>query len=150
MSKLVREIRRMRLNIEVDTNGLVSVCMCCVHAYCSLVRWCVGTPASFLPVLHSGLMEYSLPMSQWLVSRECTLYGKSDLRFLEGMYRILRTAFNYHPKLTLEQFLATGYAERKIMLTYDFLLLCQKKHTQLISEKRRYFRAPYICVCYCV
>ena len=114
-----------------------------------LIRWCVGTPASFLPVLHSALMEYSLPVSQWLVSRDCTLYGKSDLRFLEGLYRILRTAFNYHPKLNIERFLATGYAERKIIFVYDVLMLCQKKHKELTSEKRRYFRA-IVSMCYCV
>lgn len=96
-------------------------------------RWSVGAPASFLPVLHSALMEYSLPLAQWLVSQGCALYGKSDRRFLEGAYRVLRNAFSYHPKLTREQFLAAGYAERKVMLTCDFLLLCQAKHAQLTS-----------------
>lgn len=100
-------------------------------------RWCMGTPSSFLPVLHAALMEYSLPLAQWLVSRGCSLYSKSDSRFLEGVYRVLRDIFNYHPKLTREQFLAVGYAERKVMLTCDFLLLCQAKHTELTSASRR-------------
>jgi hypothetical protein len=82
-------------------------------------------------------MEYSLPLSQWLASEGCVLYGKSDQRFLEGVYRVLRDVFNYNPKLTREQFLADGYAERKVMLTCDFLLLCQAKHSLLTCGRRK-------------
>ena len=80
-------------------------------------------------------MEYSLPLAQWLMTEGYSLYAKSDLRFVQGMYRILRDAFNYQPKLTREKFLAEGYAERKVMLACDFLLLCQAKHTQLTTKK---------------
>lgn len=82
-------------------------------------------------------MEYSLPLAQWLASQGCALYGKSDRRFLEGVYRVLRDAFSYRPKLTREQFLADGYAERKVMLTCDLLLLCQAKHSQLTSGSKK-------------
>lgn len=87
-------------------------------------------------------MDYSLPLAQWLANQGCTLYAKSDRRFLEGVYRVLRDAFNYHPKLTRGQFLANGYAERKVMLTCDFLLLCQAKHLQL-TKKRANIRTKW-------
>lgn len=59
------------------------------------------------------------------------LYGKSDLRFLQGVYSVLRDLFHFQPRLTKEQFLSNGYAERKIILTYNLLLLCQARHKQL-------------------
>lgn len=65
------------------------------------------------------------------------LYGKSDLKFIEDVYKILRNVFFYHPKLTREQFLTKGYAERKVMLTCDLLLLCQTKHNQLSSADKK-------------
>lgn len=80
-------------------------------------------------------MHYSLPLANWLMSKGYSLYGKSDLKFVEGLYKVLRNAFNYQPKLTREQFLSSGYAERKVMLTYDLLKLCQIKHVQLSSKK---------------
>jgi len=52
--------------------------------------------------------------------------------------------FHYHPQLTREQFLSTGFAERKILLTTDVLWFCQRKHRELVGrrparrERRRY------------
>lgn len=84
--------------------------------------------------MHSALVQYSLPLAEWLLMQGYSLYGKSDLKFIEGVYRVLRQVFSYRPKLTREQFLAKGYTERKVMLTCDLLLLCQAKHIQLTSS----------------
>lgn len=45
----------------------------------------------------------------------------------------LREVFHYYPKLTREQFLSSGYTERKLILTTDILLICQAKHRELSS-----------------
>lgn len=45
--------------------------------------------------------------------------------------QVLRDVFQYIPVLTREQFLATGFAERKMIMTTDILVLCQSKHHQL-------------------
>lgn len=100
-------------------------------------RLCVGTPSSFLPIIHSALVQYSLPLAEWLVTQGYSLYSKSDLKFTEGFYRVLRDAFNYRPRLSKEQFLAKGYAERKVMLTHDLLLLCQDRHAKLTPTDRK-------------
>ena len=47
----------------------------------------------------------------------------------------LRELFHYYPKLTREQFLSSGYTERKLILTTDILHLCQAKHRELSSER---------------
>ena len=48
--------------------------------------------------------------------------------------QVLRDVFNYRPKLTKEQFLSTGFAERKVLLTRDVLLFCQAKNAELVAR----------------
>ena len=103
-------------------------------------------PSSFLPVLHSALMHYSLPLADWLMSQGYNLYAKSDLRFVENMYKVLRNVFNYQPKLTREQFLTTGYAERKVILTCDVLLFSQAKHMQLTTGGKKPSKKRFVAM----
>ena len=49
--------------------------------------------------------------------------------------QVLREVFHYHPRLTKEQFLTVGYAERKLQLVTDFLLACQEKHHSLVGTQ---------------
>ena len=122
VEKLLREIRKMKLQIEPDTQG-----------------WCLGLPSAFLPIYHSALMHYSLPLAKCLMTQGYSLYGKSDLKFVHGLFQVFRNVFNYQPRLTETQFLSNSYAERKLMLTCDFLLLCQEKHNDLTySTKKRF------------
>lgn len=50
-----------------------------------------GDPVAFLPLLHYALLAYSRPLNLLLASRGYELYGKSDLRFIEGAYRVRET-----------------------------------------------------------
>ena len=43
----------------------------------------------------------------------------------------MRDIFNYRPKLTREQFLSEGFAEHKVIQTFDVLRLCQQTHKKL-------------------
>ena len=79
-------------------------------------------------------MHYSLPLANWFTHHGYDLYGRSDLRFLQELYRVLRDVFHYHPKLTKEQFLSAGFAERKVLMTRDILLFCQAKHAELTAH----------------
>lgn len=45
--------------------------------------------------------------------------------------QVLRDVFHYVPVLTREQFLATGFAERKMIMATDILRHCESKHRQL-------------------
>jgi len=47
---------------------------------------------------------------------------------------VLRDVFNFQPKLPKELFLKSGYAERKVILTLNILLLCQAKHKELTNS----------------
>ena len=113
--KLVREAKRMKLESVLDPDGLVS-----------------GETKSHLPILSQALNSYSLPLSKYLHAKGYELFGKTDSRFLEVVYRMLRDEFNYRPKITRLQFLAdSSFIERKILFTFDLLKLCQSKHRDL-------------------
>ena len=49
----------------------------------------------------------------------------------------MRDSLHYRPQLTKDQFLSKGFAERKIMMTYDLLKLCQSMHNQLQPHDTR-------------
>ena len=113
--KLVREAKRMKLEGTLDPDGLIN-----------------GETKSHLPVLSQALNSYSLLLAKYLHSKGYELFGKTDSRFLEVVYRMLRDEFNYRPKLTRQQFLTdSAFIERKILFTLDLLKLCQSKHQDL-------------------
>ena len=56
---------------------------------------------------------------------------------MEIIYKVLVQEFGYKPALTKEQFLALGFAERKIILVKDIVGLCRQKHLQLSKKKIR-------------
>ena len=113
--KLLREAKRMRLEETLDPDGLIS-----------------GETKAHLPILSQALNSYSLPLARYLHSKGYELFGKTDSRFLEVVYRMLRDEFNYRPKLTRLQFLTdSSFIERKILFTLDVLKLCQTKHRDL-------------------
>lgn len=120
LSKLLRQIRRMKMELNADLNGLIQ-----------------GTPVAFLPIIHHALMNYSLPLAQWLDEEGYEMFGKNDLRFIESLYKVLRDVFHYVPVLTREQFLATGFAERKMIMATDILRHCESKHRQLTQKTIR-------------
>lgn len=49
-----------------------------------------GLASAFLPLLHAAFMSYSLPLSKYLAESGVELYGRSDLRFVEGLYKVVR------------------------------------------------------------
>ena len=116
-----------------------------------------GLPEVYLPLIHYALLSYSRAVARWLASLGHDLYGKSDLRFIEGafkvsmahmfmfffsiyhflftqfllLFQVLRDDFSYIPKLTKEQFFSLGFAEQKAILATDVCRLCAEKHELL-------------------
>ncbi|EDO40092.1 predicted protein, partial [Nematostella vectensis] len=91
----------------------------------------LGKPDSFLPILHYVFLDYSCELSEFFSEKDYDLYGKTDLRFVETVYKILRDEFHYKPPLTREQFLALGYAERKVIQLREIVQKCRLKHKEL-------------------
>eukprot|EP00048_Salpingoeca_helianthica_P014080 m.215085 g.215085 ORF g.215085 m.215085 type:complete len:435 (-) comp15588_c2_seq1:576-1880(-) len=94
-----------------------------------------GLPEVFLPLIHHALLSYSRHVAGWLAAQGHDLFGKSDLRFIEGAFKVLRDDFKYVPKLTRDQFFAAGFAEQKAILVADVARLCIDKHELLLRQE---------------
>ena len=90
-----------------------------------------GVPKAFLPVVHHVFLDYSISLAQYFANKGYDLYGKTDLRFMEAVYKVLRDEFGYKPQITKEQFLTIGFAERKILSLCEILKLLRGKHDEL-------------------
>ena len=110
------ELRHARYRRELDTTALLT-----------------GDPAGFLPLLHFALLGISSELAQWVRERcGCDLSAKSDLRFVEIAWRLLRDHFGHRHKLTVQQLLSSsGFAELKVLLVLDVLRLCRAKANEL-------------------
>ena len=95
-----------------------------------------GVPKAFLPVVHHVFLDYSISLAQYFANKEYDLYGKTDLRFMEAVYKVLRDEFGYKPQITKEQFLTIGFAERKILSLCEILKLLRGKHDELNSKTK--------------
>ncbi|GBG34605.1 Centrosomal protein of 44 kDa [Hondaea fermentalgiana] len=95
-----------------------------------------GEPTGFLPLLHKVLLDDSLHLARYLSERGYQLYPIQDRPFLEGVFRVVRNEFSYRPSLTLEQFLSSGFAERKIIFVCDVVKLCRRKADELVRLQK--------------
>ena len=105
-------------------------------------RLAAGDPVGFLPLLHFALLRFSRNVARWLVEHGYDLYGKTDLRFVESVYKLARQEFGYRHALTCSQFLSVGFAERKVLFAVDLLQLCRAKHLELAREASALRKKP--------
>lgn len=104
LERLRLELRVLRYDGPFDTRALAA-----------------GEPAAFLPLLHHAFLGHSAHVAQWLGARGYELYSKSDMRFVELVFRIARAEFGYRHTLTPAQMLTAGFAERKALFAVDML-----------------------------
>jgi centrosomal protein CEP44 len=90
----------------------------------------------FLPIVHHILLGYSSQFSIFLSEKGFDLYAKSDLRFIESVYKLMLNQFNYRPAITVHQFFQTGFAERKIHMCIDLAHIVKTKQAELSTSKR--------------
>ncbi|XP_056228188.1 centrosomal protein of 44 kDa isoform X1 [Seriola aureovittata] len=90
-----------------------------------------GDPLAFLPIVSFTLTSFSPPFTEQLMAAGLELTGKTDLRFTDTLYKVLRDVFHYKPILTKQQFLQWGFSQRKISVICDIINLVLQKHNQL-------------------
>nr|XP_043872986.1 centrosomal protein of 44 kDa isoform X2 [Solea senegalensis] len=90
-----------------------------------------GDPSAFLPIVSFTLTSLSPPLTEHLIAAGFELTGKTDLRFTDTLYKVLRDIFQYKPILTKQQFLQFGFSQRKISVTCDVINLVMQKHNRL-------------------
>ncbi|NXY16273.1 CEP44 protein, partial [Atrichornis clamosus] len=99
-----------------------------------------GDPAAFLPIISYCFTSFSTCIAELLVKCNVELTAKSDLRFIEAVYKFLRDQFQYKPILTKEQFLQFGFAERKMQIVCDIINCVVKKHKELSNSSKVKFQ----------
>ncbi|XP_066535335.1 centrosomal protein of 44 kDa [Hoplias malabaricus] len=114
LRKLQTSLRFLKYPREVDYSGLAK-----------------GDPSSCLPIVSFAFTSFSPAVAEHLVENGMELTGKSDLSFVETVYKVLRDLFSYKPLLTKQQFLQFGFAERKAGLLCDIIGFVLEKHKQL-------------------
>ena len=76
-------------------------------------------------------------LATFILDHGYDLYKKNDLKFSEGIYKLLRKEFEYNPVLQCQQFLTDkGFAKRKIQFVVKCLKLGVAKHNELIKKKK--------------
>ncbi|XP_031151262.1 centrosomal protein of 44 kDa isoform X1 [Sander lucioperca] len=120
LRKLETLLRVIKYPGNVDYNGLSK-----------------GDPSAFLPIVSFTFTSFSPPFAKQLLEAGLELTGKTDLRFTDTLYKVLRDIFHYKPILTKQQFLQWGFSLRKISVICDVINLVLQKHNQLKKPKVR-------------
>ncbi|XP_033111876.1 uncharacterized protein LOC117112810 [Anneissia japonica] len=101
-----------------------------------------GAPKIFIYILRFSLLEFSHPIAQLIASQQIQLSVTNDVRFIDGVYKVLRDIFNYKPTISKDMFLSTGFAERKIIMMQDVIRMAQKKNQELTRKKKTKGKKP--------
>ncbi|XP_063776715.1 centrosomal protein of 44 kDa isoform X1 [Pseudophryne corroboree] len=117
--KIEQRLRLLNYPRDVDYSGLVK-----------------GDPAASLPIISYTFTCYSTCIAEILVSLDIELAGKSDSRFIDAVYKVLRDVFHYKPVLTKQQFLQCAFSERKIQTVCDIIDCVVKKHKEIASQNK--------------
>jgi len=101
-------------------------------------RICDGVTTELLPLLHHGLLSYSKLLATFISDAGYSLYRQNDLKFTEGIYKLLRKEFKHNPVLQCQQFLTgKGFAKRKIQFVVTCLKLALAKHHELHKAQKQ-------------
>ncbi|CAD7927028.1 unnamed protein product [Amoebophrya sp. A120] len=95
-----------------------------------------GKPIALLPILHFVFFSFSKPFAGFVRERGYELYAKSDLRFIEECYQVLRKELHYRPTLSTAQFFQNGFVERKVMLLQDVIRVVRRWHNEQVGQAR--------------
>eukprot|EP00466_Bigelowiella_natans_P017365 jgi/Bigna1/83566/fgenesh1_pg.110_\ len=96
-----------------------------------------GYTKPLLPVLHYVILQRSTKVARYFAERGHVLSSSNDQRFIEGVYRIMRSEFSYRPRLSLKQFLSDGFAEQKIIFLCDIMSHFINKEKELTPKRKR-------------
>nr|XP_057947660.1 centrosomal protein of 44 kDa isoform X2 [Doryrhamphus excisus] len=97
-----------------------------------------GELSAFLPILTFILTTVSPSFAEQLVESGLELNGKTDMRFIDTLYKILRDIFHYKPILSKQQFLQRGFPQGKMSTICDIIDLVLQRHNELKKPRVRY------------
>lgn len=86
-----------------------------------------GYPPAFLPLIHYILLVWSKRFQKQVVDKIGLLERATDYQFMQIIYSQLIRSFSHKPPLTIEQFFADGFAEKKIDFIVELLSLFRRQ-----------------------
>jgi hypothetical protein len=75
-------------------------------------------------------------VAEYIVEQGFDLYMKNDFTFLENVFKLLRSNFQYRCVMSVPQFLSMGFTERKVLMCLDIIKAVRKRHEELLRFKR--------------
>ena len=100
-----------------------------------------GVPSSFLPIFHFAFTSFDAEFTKELVDMNIELYGKTDFRFMEGIYKVLRDVFSFKPPISKQQFFSpASFVEQKVIMCTKILQLVQAKSKKQQTSKNSKMR----------
>ncbi|KAF0749050.1 hypothetical protein AaE_007157 [Aphanomyces astaci] len=100
--------------------------------------------AELLRILHYALLDHSRHVAELVQSADLDLYGKTDVKFVDGVLRFARDTFAYFPHLTTSQLLSPQhFRERKLIVVADLLAHVAQAHAEA-SRRRKQQQAVWI------
>ncbi|KAG9479914.1 hypothetical protein GDO78_011767 [Eleutherodactylus coqui] len=130
LRKLEQKLRLLNYPRDIDYSGLVR-----------------GEPAASLPIISYTFSGYSPHIAELLVSLDLELAAKSDLRFMDAVYKVLRDVFHFKPVLTKHQFLQCGFPERRMQTVCDIIDCVVRKHKEMASQNKAKLQPAKKIVC---
>ncbi|KAL3878438.1 hypothetical protein ACJMK2_030788 [Sinanodonta woodiana] len=117
--RLQKDLKSIKYNEQLDITGITQ-----------------GSAPVYLLIYHYAFTTYSPALAQHLSSScDIDLFGKTDVRFMESIYKVLRDEFHYKPPITKEQFFSNGFAERKIIMCSSIIEMVKAKSQGLQPQK---------------
>jgi len=93
-------------------------------------------PAIFLQIVHYILIDYSPAVYGYIVDKDYDLYAKTDLRFIQCVYKVMLQEFNIKPSLNINQFFTESYLESKINFCLSLISSVKQLDAKLTSKRK--------------
>ncbi|GFS13784.1 centrosomal protein of 44 kDa-like [Elysia marginata] len=117
-NQLANELKKVKYGKKLDADQIVS-----------------GSPKAYLPIYNFLFTSYNSKFNEDIVNSNNELYGKSDMRFMEAVYKIMRDMFDYKAKITRDQFFAPGFSEQKVIMAKEVLHLVRGRYNPPKSKR---------------
>jgi len=93
-------------------------------------------PAIFLQIVHFILIDYSPAVYGYIVDKDYDLYAKTDLRFIQCVYKVMLQEFNIKPSLNINQFFTESFLESKINFCLSLISSVKQLDAKLTTKRK--------------
>ncbi|KAL4439098.1 hypothetical protein ABPG74_008873 [Tetrahymena malaccensis] len=94
-------------------------------------------PIIFLQILHYAIINYNVDFYKYLIDKGYELFSKSDLNFMQSVYKFLQKEYEYKPPISLEQFFTNIYLEKKLIICNDILEIVIKNTVEKQKKQKQ-------------